>query len=268
MSGPATGYEPAMSTRTSPRPCRRFRAVPLRRGVPARPRLRTRRGLPAPRALPVGAALAGLALAGAACGSGNSSAASRHGNVEFSSAAGQGTSPGGPVGSGSAADVGTSATPAHGRDACAGAAVRTTVGPVGSTAEGPTVQLVFTNGSTGTCTLTGYPAVQLLGTGDSPVGLPIRHTTGRSTSTVRLAPGASATATVQVAEPSVYRCSGASVTGVQVTPPGSTGQAVLPLPSSARILACTTGGTRYKTPSALLPGTVTAVRAGGGSSAP
>lgn len=204
-------------------------------------------------------------MAGAACGSGASGTAARPGRATFSSAGDAGTSPGASGGSGSAADVGTAATPAKSRSACAGGAIRTALGPVGSANEGPTVQLVFTNGSTTACTLTGYPAVQLLGAGDNPVGLPVRHTLGRSPSTVRLAPGASARTTVQVAEPSVYQCTGATVTGLQVTPPGSTGRSLLVLPSSPVVQACTNASTRYKTPSALLPGTVAAVRAGGAS---
>lgn len=81
----------------------------------------------------------------------------------------------------------------------------------------------FTNNSATTCTLTGYPGVQLL-LGGKPLGNPASRS-GKPISTVALAPGTSASAELTVDS----ACNASISDSVQVIPPNRTDKLVLKL---------------------------------------
>lgn len=78
--------------------------------------------------------------------------------------------------------------------------------------------LRFTNRSTATCTLTGFPGVELLA-GGHPIGKPAQRS-AQQTRTLALAPGASATAQLH----DMTRCSAPLSDQVGVYPPNQTVQ--------------------------------------------
>ena len=83
--------------------------------------------------------------------------------------------------------------------------------------------LQFTNNSASTCSLTGYPGVQLL-LGGQPLGAPATRS-GQPISTVQIAPGTSATANITVDS----ACNASISDSVQVIPPNRTDKLVLKL---------------------------------------
>jgi hypothetical protein len=83
--------------------------------------------------------------------------------------------------------------------------------------------LQFTNNSARECSLTGYPGVQLLA-GGSPLGAPAQRS-GMPVTTVRIAPGASVTASIT----DDSTCNAAVSDSVQVIPPNRTERIVLKL---------------------------------------
>lgn len=81
----------------------------------------------------------------------------------------------------------------------------------------------FTNASTVSCTLRGYPGIQLL-LGGKPLGAPAQRS-GKPVSTVTLAPGTSASAGINVDS----ACNASISDSVQVYPPNRTDRIVLKL---------------------------------------
>ncbi|HEX2902736.1 MAG TPA: DUF4232 domain-containing protein [Jatrophihabitans sp.] len=81
----------------------------------------------------------------------------------------------------------------------------------------------FTNNSTSSCSLTGYPGIQLLSHGQ-PLGVPATRS-GKPIATVTLAPGTSASAGITVDS----ACNAPISDSVQVIPPNRTDKLVLPL---------------------------------------
>jgi len=87
----------------------------------------------------------------------------------------------------------------------------------------------FSNTSTSSCTLTGYPGIQLLLAG-KPLGAPAVRT-GKAASTVSIAPGTSVTAGIT----DDSTCNAAISDSVQVIPPNRTDKVVVKL----QIRGCT-----------------------------
>jgi len=92
--------------------------------------------------------------------------------------------------------------------------------------------IVFTNTTETTCTLAGYPGVSFVapGTGHQ-VGAAASRNAQHPTATIALAPGASASALLQIADYANYPsagCNAARVSGLRVYPPGNTAAAYIP----------------------------------------
>jgi hypothetical protein len=97
------------------------------------------------------------------------------------------------------------------------------------------MQLDFTNASGRTCTLFGYPGVALTTSvaPGSQVGAAATRATGRPKMVITLAPGATASATLQITQVANYpssRCDPVSARYLQVYPPGQTAAVYLPYP--------------------------------------
>ena len=114
-------------------------------------------------------------------------------------------------------------------------------------AAGSTYQpIVFTNTSAHPCTMDGYPGVAFI---DTPtgrqVGTPASRSSQQPPRTISLAPGASASAVLQIVNPYNYptgTCRPQPVTGLRVYPPGNTTATDLPLPRATT--ACSTSVTQ------------------------
>jgi len=149
-----------------------------------------------------------------------------------------------------------SPTPAPtGGGTCASAALRASLGQ-GQGAAGSTYQpLVLTNTSSLACTLSGFPGVSFV-TGDAgrQVG-PAARRGGAAGTSVRLAPGAAASAQLQRTNTQVYdpaSCKPVGVRGLRVYPPGQTAALFAALPADAQ--ACSAGSQTQLTIQALQPG--------------
>ena len=124
-------------------------------------------------------------------------------------------------------------------------------------AAGSTYQpIVFTNTSAHPCTMDGYPGVAFI---DTPtgrqVGTPASRSSQQPPRTISLAPGASASAVLQIVNPYNYptaTCQPQPVTAVRIYPPGNTTATDLPLTGAAT--ACSTSVTQLLI-QATVPGT-------------
>lgn len=133
------------------------------------------------------------------------------------------------------------------RCATSGLVVWLDVPPGNDYAGGAAYYLEFTNLSGHACTLRGYPGVSAVSLGGRQIGSPAGW--GRpATTTVRLASGATATASLQIADPGVYgnRCllpppwkqpwrpgTLPTAAGLRVYPPNQAASKVIPYPFSA-----------------------------------
>jgi hypothetical protein len=114
--------------------------------------------------------------------------------------------------------------------------LKVTLGPSQGTAGSIYVALHLTNIGSATCSMYGYPGVSLAG------GSPVKEISpgaGRTPSTVslvKLAPGAVATSTLQIAEAGNYptsRCGPKPSSYIQIYPPGETTATFVAYPSTA-----------------------------------
>jgi Protein of unknown function (DUF4232) len=178
-----------------------------------------------------GAVLLGsMALLLAACGSSASTAgaASSHsvGSPPTSSAAASSPAP--------SPDVSSSAASAHaaGVPACATSDLSVTLGGSQGTAGSIYQTIDFTNTSSTTCNLYGYPGVSLTaGNPPTQVGQAAAHSTTYPATFVTLAPGAVANAAVQVTEAGNYSsddCDPTAATALLIYPPNQTASVSLP----------------------------------------
>lgn len=111
------------------------------------------------------------------------------------------------------------------------------LGHRGSAAGSQYQPIVFTNTTQATCSLTGYPGVSFVApsTGHQ-VGAAASRNPQHATTTVMLAPGASASALLQIVDHANYppaRCNAARVSGLRVYPPGNTAAAYVPFHRNA-----------------------------------
>ncbi len=108
-------------------------------------------------------------------------------------------------------------------------------GRVGAAAGSIILTLVFTNTSSGPCTLFGFPGVSYVGAdGETQVGSAAVRSP-RPGQTVLLKPGQSASSQVRAANVRNYpaeECEPTPVSGIRVYPPGDTGSVVLPRAST------------------------------------
>ncbi|HEX8752728.1 MAG TPA: DUF4232 domain-containing protein [Solirubrobacterales bacterium] len=101
----------------------------------------------------------------------------------------------------------------------------------GGTAGSFYYKLAFTNFSSRTCTLRGAPGVVAADVHGHPVGSPAGTTSGGPT--VRLRPGATATAVLRAVDPGVFtpsECQPVLAAGLCVKPPGQSAAKFVPFP--------------------------------------
>ena len=127
--------------------------------------------------------------------------------------------------------TGSAATPM-----CRTSGLSLRLGQSGNVAGSRYQPIVFTNTTQTTCTLTGYPGVSFVapGTGHQ-VGAAATRNPQHATTTVALAPGASASALLQIVNHANYPpadCNATAVSGLRVYPPGNTAAAYVPFAST------------------------------------
>ena len=117
--------------------------------------------------------------------------------------------------------------------ACATSDLKITQGTGGAAAGSVYIPIEFTNTSASPCTLYGYPGVALTTsmTPGSQVGAAASRSDARPRTLVRLAPGSTASAILQIAQALNYpaaSCAPVSASYLQVYPPGQTAAVYLP----------------------------------------
>ncbi len=109
--------------------------------------------------------------------------------------------------------------------------------PIGNGAAGSFYDnLRFTNLSGRFCELTGFPGVSAVGLTGAQVGLAARRSLPRAVVSVRLAPGATSTSVIQLADVANFpsgACHEVMAAGLRVYPPGATASKLIPYPFEA-----------------------------------
>jgi hypothetical protein len=167
----------------------------------------------------------------AACSSSTSSSSSP--DTPASSATGTGT--GTATGTAPAASPSPSASPtAAGTQACANGTLQVKLGPSEGYAGGVDLTIDFTNTSSAACTLYGYPGVSLVSSSHAQIGLAAKRTTSAPVKVITLAPGATGTAQLQIADALNFptaTCGPAQAADLRVYPPNQTAAVFLPVTS-------------------------------------
>jgi Protein of unknown function (DUF4232) len=176
----------------------------------------------------VAAALVCVAVAG--CSSSSSSTTS---TTSSPGAAASSTSPGTPaVTTPTAAPSPTLTPPATAAAACATSGLTVKLEAPQGYAGGTYVAIDFTNASSAACTLYGYPGVSLVtGPPYAQVGLAAERDTTSPVKLVTLAPGATATALLQIVDAQNFSsstCSPVQATNLKIYPPNQTAPVYLP----------------------------------------
>jgi hypothetical protein len=175
-------------------------------------------------ALAAGVLTCAVALAG--CASAGSS--SQPGTSGSTAAA----SPSAPAASSNSPAVTASSSPAAGTAACATSGLQIKLGPADGYAGGTYQTIDFTNTSGSPCTLTGYPGVSLVtGPPYKQLGVPAKRSTSRPAQVVTLAPGATASAVVQIVDALNFpspSCEPAKAAALKVYPPNQFTAVYLP----------------------------------------
>jgi hypothetical protein len=97
-------------------------------------------------------------------------------------------------------------------------------------------QLVFTNVSSATCTLLGFPGVSFLDSHDNQIGPSAQEGSATARQLVTLAPKAHGYAQLSVTDPGIPPCSGAgTVAHLRVYPPASTAAFYVSPPGSMQV---------------------------------
>jgi Protein of unknown function (DUF4232) len=135
----------------------------------------------------------------------------------------------------------TTAAPAGCRTSGLSLRLGTAGGAAGSMYE----PIVFTNTSARACTLYAFPGVSFVApaTGHQ-VGAPASRDRQHPSATITLAPGASASALLQIVDPYNYppsTCALTAVSGLRVYPPGNTAAAYVPFPATAKACSSQVG---------------------------
>jgi hypothetical protein len=149
----------------------------------------------------------------------------------------------------------SSATTAAAAAACATSALKIAQGSPNGYAGGVDVTISFTNTSSAACTLYGYPGVSLVSSSQAQIGLSAKRVTSVPVTLVTLAAGATASASVQIADALNYpasTCVPVKAAYLRIFPPNQT----------ASVFLANTSQTCSKSVQTLL---VTAVQAGSGS---
>ncbi|MGH3149299.1 MAG: DUF4232 domain-containing protein [Streptosporangiaceae bacterium] len=173
-----------------------------------------------------------LALAG--CGSSGSSSSSAPSSTQPSSsspaaAASTATPPPAPSASLSPAVTGPSA--------CATSSLKVSLGLGQGYAGGVYENIVFTNTSSASCTLYGYPGVSLAsGPPYAQIGLAAKRDATTPVKLITLAPGGAANALLQIVDALNFptaTCGPTKATAIRVYPPNQTASVIIPTTSEA-----------------------------------
>ena len=192
--------------------------------------------------------LGALAVGLAACGSSSSSSTSTTGATPTTSPTSTTTRP-----SGSSTPTSTAA----GTAACRTSSLALTFGSPNGSAGAIHYTLTFQNTGSTPCTLFGFPGVSFLDDSGAQIGQPAQREGGTPT-TVTVAAGASAYASVAVTDPGIPPCSGSTAASqVKVFPPGETHAATLATPSG--MLVCSSPNTAGYRSSTVTPVSATAL---------
>jgi hypothetical protein len=179
--------------------------------------------VPAARRLAAAAVLGCGALLLSACGSSGGSSASSTSTVTVTAAPSSSAAASSPAAAGSSS---TPTTAGGGSSACASSALRLSIGQGNGTAGSVVVPVQLTNSSSSACTLYGYPGVSFVsGPGGSTIGKPAGEDSATSRELITLAPGAEASAQLNVVVAQNYpasRCHLAHAHWLRVYPPGQT----------------------------------------------
>jgi Protein of unknown function (DUF4232) len=109
---------------------------------------------------------------------------------------------------------------------CTTSALKVTIGQGNGAAGSTIIPLQFTNQSSSTCTMFGFPGVSFVsGAGGSQIGAPADRDAGAARSLVTLAPGAIASAQLQVAVAQNFpaaQCGLTTAHWLKIFPPGET----------------------------------------------
>jgi hypothetical protein len=178
------------------------------------------------------AAIAAVACAAAVAGCG-SSGSSTAPTTQSPSSAVASTSPAAPaVSTPTAAPSPTMTPPATAAAGCATSSLTVNLGAASGYAGGTDVPINFTNNSSASCTLYGYPGVSLVtGPPYAQVGLAAERDTTSPVTLVTLAPGATATALLQIVDAQNFSsstCSPVQATNLRIYPPNQTASVFLP----------------------------------------
>jgi hypothetical protein len=119
-----------------------------------------------------------------------------------------------------------------GPPACATSSLKVTQGLGQGYAGGVYENIVFTNTSSASCTLYGYPGVSLVsGSPYTQIGLAAKRDTTAPVKLITLAPGAAANALLQIVDALNFptaTCGPAKATAIRVYPPNQTAPVFLP----------------------------------------
>jgi Protein of unknown function (DUF4232) len=126
------------------------------------------------------------------------------------------------------------APPATATKACSSSGLVIWAGeePGGGTAGSVYYRIEFTNLSTATCTVNGYPKVNAVDLKGHRIGAFATHETGGAAKPVTLAPGQSAAAQLRIVDALNFpadKCKATTVAGLRVGVPGGPGNKIAPL---------------------------------------
>jgi len=131
----------------------------------------------------------------------------------------------------SAAPSPSASSVAAGPPACANGTLQVKLGDSEGYAGGVDVAINFTNTSGASCTLTGYPGVSLLSATHAQLGLAAKRTATAPVKAITLAPGATGTAQLQIADALNFptaTCGPAQAADLRIYPPNQTAAVLLP----------------------------------------
>ncbi len=130
--------------------------------------------------------------------------------------------------------IATSAADAAATKACAASGLVIWAGeePGGGTAGSVFYRIEFTNLTTTTCTVSGYPKVNAVDLKGRRIGAPATHEPGKKARKVTLAPGKSASATLRIVDALNFpanKCKVTTAAGLRISVPGGSGTKIAPL---------------------------------------
>jgi hypothetical protein len=167
------------------------------------------------------------------------------------------TNAGGPAQVVASSTSSASTNPAsNGPTGCETSSLSVKLGEAGGAAGSIYQPIVFTNTGSATCTLNGYPGVSFVAPGNGQqVGAAASRNPQHAPALVTLAPGASASATLQTGETGNYdqaTCKPVDVSGLRVYPPGNTAAMYVAFPSKQQ--ACSAGNVNQLSVEAVVAG--------------